>query len=67
MGTGAAAAHATVSGARLRLDGLIASLSGDEVIQAHAEGDAIDAAAIGASLAEVLRAKGGEPLLKNLG
>lgn len=61
------AAHAVIEGAHLRLDGLIASLSGDTVIQAHAEGAAADAAAIGASLAEVLRKQGGEPLLRNLG
>ncbi|MEJ7710603.1 MAG: hydroxymethylbilane synthase [Pyrinomonadaceae bacterium] len=58
------AAHAVVvRDSELRLDGLIAGLSGDRIVEAHAEGHAADAAQLGASLAEALRKQGGEALL----
>jgi len=45
------AAHATVGGGRLRLDGLVASLDGARVLRDSIEGDAGEAAAVGDALA----------------
>lgn len=61
------AAHGVVEGRRLQLRGLIAGLSGDTIIRADAEGDAGDAARIGAALADTLRAQGGASLLQGIG
>jgi len=61
------AAHASVSGETLRLDGLVAALSGEEVIRDAFEGDASDAARVGASLSARLLERGAARLLENLG
>jgi hydroxymethylbilane synthase len=60
------AAHATVSGDVLRLDGLVAALSGDEILRDAIEGDASDAAGIGASLSARLLERGAARLLESV-
>src|SRR5256714_4953195 len=60
------AAHATVSGDALSLDGLVAALSGDEIIRDAIEGDASDAASVGASLSARLLDRGAARLLESI-
>lgn len=57
------AAFARVEGARLRLDGLAAAVSGASVIRDSIEGDAADAEALGESLAHKLEERGALSLL----
>ncbi|MET0648065.1 MAG: hydroxymethylbilane synthase [Pyrinomonadaceae bacterium] len=58
------AAHATVEGDRLKLDGLVATLDGTQVLRESHEGDATDAARIGEELAARLLERGAGDLLK---
>lgn len=58
------AAHATVSGERLRLDGLVASLSGEAVIRDSIEGAASDAGKVGEALAARMLERGAAKLLE---
>ncbi|HEX3557857.1 MAG TPA: hydroxymethylbilane synthase [Pyrinomonadaceae bacterium] len=60
------AAHATVEGERLHLDGLVASLDGGEVMRDSFEGDARDAAAVGEALAARMLERGAASLLAAL-
>ena len=60
------AAHATVSGGRLRLDGLVASLDGAQVIRDSIEGDADDANGVGEILAARMSERGAAALLSDL-
>jgi hydroxymethylbilane synthase len=60
------AAHATLAGARLRLEGLVASVDGRQVIQDAVEGPVADARALGMRLGEQLLHKGGEAILKEI-
>ena len=57
------AAHAVLSGERLRLEGLTAALSGDVVIREAIEGAAEDATQLGESLAARLLEGGADSLL----
>ena len=57
------AAHATVEGERLKLDGLVATLDGSEVLRDSLEGDAADAAELGEALAAQLIERGASRLL----
>jgi hydroxymethylbilane synthase len=59
------AAHATVEGSRLKLDGLVATLDGGEVLRGSVEGDADDAAALGERLAALLIERGAARLLED--
>jgi hydroxymethylbilane synthase len=60
------AAHATLSGQRLRLDGLVASVDGKRLVQDRVEGPAADARALGRRLAEQLLRRGGESILNEI-
>jgi hydroxymethylbilane synthase len=57
------AAHATVEGGRISLDGLVATLDGSEVLRDHIEGDADNAAGLGEELAALLLERGAARLL----
>jgi hydroxymethylbilane synthase len=57
------AGHATLDGGRLRLDGLVGSPDGRSIIVDEVSGEARDAAALGAELAERLLAAGAGKLL----
>jgi hydroxymethylbilane synthase len=60
------AAHATLDGARLRLDGLVASLDGGEVLRDSIEGEASDASAVGEALAARMLESGAASLLAEM-
>jgi hydroxymethylbilane synthase len=60
------AGHAVTEGARLKLDGLVASISGDVVIRDQMEGPASDAENIGGALAARLLELGAEAILNTL-
>jgi hydroxymethylbilane synthase len=60
------AAHAVVSGDLLRLDGLVASLSGAEVIRDRLTGNVCDAAGAGEALAARLNERGASVLLSDM-
>ncbi|HEX8131280.1 MAG TPA: hydroxymethylbilane synthase [Pyrinomonadaceae bacterium] len=60
------AAHAVVTGERLRLDALVAALDGGRVIRDSIEDDAAHAARAGETLAGRLRERGAEELLAGL-
>jgi hydroxymethylbilane synthase len=60
------AAHATLDGARLRLDGLVAALDGSEVMRDAIEGDASDATAVGEALAARMLERGAASLLAEM-
>jgi hydroxymethylbilane synthase len=60
------AAHATVTGDVLRLDGLVASLDGGEVIRGRIEGAAAEAAQVGEALAARLLERGAGALLADM-
>jgi hydroxymethylbilane synthase len=57
------AAHAVVSNKRLRLDGLVAEVSGETIIRASVGGAVADAERLGGELAERLLNSGAEALL----
>jgi len=61
------AGHATVEGAELRLEGLVASLDGKTVIRDVRSGPTDDAASIGRGLAEALIERGAAEILSELG
>jgi hydroxymethylbilane synthase len=58
------AAHATVQGGRLRLDGLVATLDGTRVLRQGLGGEAADAARVGEELAARLLERGAGELLR---
>jgi hydroxymethylbilane synthase len=58
------AAHATVAGKGVRLEGLVASVDGKELIRDTVEGTADDPEAIGIQLAERLLARGADRILQ---
>jgi hydroxymethylbilane synthase len=60
------AAHAVVSEERLRLDGLVAEVSGETIIRDSLEGAAEDAERLGGALALRLRERGAELLLRGI-
>lgn len=60
------AAHATLAGGRLCLDGLIASVDGRRLVRDQVEGSAIEARELGQRLAEQLLRRGGEAILTEI-
>lgn len=60
------AAHATLSGKRLHLDGLVASVDGRRLVRDSVEGSATDARELGTRLAEQLLRQGGESILNEI-
>jgi hydroxymethylbilane synthase len=60
------AAHAIVEDNRLRLEGLVAGLSGDVVIRDSLEGPATEASALGETLGRRLLKRGADSLLSGL-
>jgi len=60
------AAHATIKGDTLILDGLIASVDGQRFIRDMVQGPVPDACALGVQLAEKLLARGGAPILNDI-
>jgi hydroxymethylbilane synthase len=60
------AAHATIKGDTLILDGLIASVDGQRFIRDLVQGPVPDARALGVQLAEKLLARGGAPILNEI-
>ena len=57
------AAHATVEGARLTIEGLVGAPDGSKLLRQTLEGTAHDAAAVGTALAEELLRQGADKLL----
>ncbi|HJT19756.1 MAG TPA: hydroxymethylbilane synthase [Nitrospira sp.] len=60
------AAHATLSGDRMSLEGLVASVDGMEVIRDKVQGSADDPESLGVRLAERLLARGGDKILESI-
>lgn len=60
------AAHASLSGDRLMIDGLVGSVSGDKIIRAHIEGSPDEAEALGTKLAGDLLAQGADKILSEV-
>lgn len=60
------AAHATVTGTRVMLEGVVASVDGKELIRDSVEGMIEDPESIGVQLAERLLARGGERILQGI-
>jgi hydroxymethylbilane synthase len=60
------AAHATLAGDRLRLEGLVASVDGRRIVQDRAEGPVAEAREIGLRLGEQLLRQGGEAILNEI-
>jgi len=56
-------AHAVVTNSSLRLDGLVASLDGAQIIRNDIAGSVEDAIALGTTLAEQLLSKGADRIL----
>ncbi len=57
------AAHATLKGEELQIEGLVGSVSGDRILKSRIEGKAGDAESLGVSLAEELLSKGADKIL----
>lgn len=60
------AAHATLAGDQLRLEGLVASVDGRRIVQDRAEGPVAEAREIGLRLGEQLLRQGGEAILNEI-
>lgn len=60
------AAHASLTGDHLQLEGLIASVDGTSVIRDRVQGPATQAEALGVELAERLLGRGGAAILKDI-
>lgn len=60
------AAHAVVHESQLRLEGLVAGLSGDTIIREAIEGETLEAAKLGETLAQRLLQKGADSLLSGM-
>lgn len=60
------AAHATLSGEQLVLDGLVATVDGKTVLRDQIEGTAQQAHALGVQLAERLLTRGGDKILREI-
>ncbi|MBI5633006.1 MAG: hydroxymethylbilane synthase [Nitrospirae bacterium] len=57
------AAYATIRDGRLIMDGLVGSVTGDQIIREHLEGNIEDAETIGITLGEKLLSKGADKIL----
>jgi len=60
------AAHATLSGGKLLLEGLLASIDGKTVIRDRVQGKSQEAHKLGVQLAERLLARGGDKILREI-
>ena len=60
------AAHATIAGDRLRIEGLVASVDGRRLVRDRVEGPVAEARALGTRLAEQLLKQGGETILNEI-
>ncbi len=60
------AAHATISDDTLTMDGLIASVDGQQLLRERLQGSLSEAKALGVHLAERLLAKGGDVILNDI-
>jgi hydroxymethylbilane synthase len=60
------AAHASVTGSELLLEGLVASVDGKEVIRDRVKGPADDPHSLGIELAERLLSRGGDRILRTI-
>jgi hydroxymethylbilane synthase len=60
------AAHASVSGATLTLDGLVASVDGRRLLREAMEGTVAEAKAVGVAVAERLLRRGGADILREI-
>ncbi len=60
------AAHATIIGADVMLEGLVASVDGKEVIRDRVKGTVADPESLGVQLAERLLARGGDRILQSI-
>jgi hydroxymethylbilane synthase len=60
------AAHATIAGETLSLDGLIASVDGRTLLRERVTGPSSEARTLGVRLAEQLLARGGDLILKEI-
>jgi hydroxymethylbilane synthase len=60
------AAHASIEGNKIKLDGLVAKLDGSEIIKSEKKGNFRDIESIGNSLAELLLERGADIILKEL-
>jgi hydroxymethylbilane synthase len=60
------AAHATLQGDTLHMDGLVASVDGKQVLRDTIQGPAHEAAQLGRKLAEQLLARGGQAILSQI-
>lgn len=58
------AAHATLNGSEVILEGLVASVDGKEIIRDRVRGDVADPESLGVQLAERLLARGADKILK---
>jgi hydroxymethylbilane synthase len=61
------AAHAVAENGNLRVQGLVASLDGMQLIRAHGEGSAADPEALGIAVAEDLLRQGAREVLREIG
>ena len=60
------AAHATIAGTHVTLEGLVASVDGKEVIRDQVKGTVTDPESMGVQLAERLLARGGDRILRSI-
>ena len=60
------AAHATLSGERLLVEGLVASVDGKTVLRDQIEGTGQQGHALGVQLAERLLTRGGDKILREI-
>jgi hydroxymethylbilane synthase len=60
------AAHATLNGSDVTLEGLVASVDGKEVIRDTVRGTVVDPESMGIQLAERLLARGGDKILRTI-
>lgn len=60
------AAHATMNGARLSIDALVAGLDGKDVVRERAEGAAEEAESLGVRVGERVLARGGDRILQSI-
>jgi hydroxymethylbilane synthase len=57
------AAHAVLNGGKLKIEGLVGSVSGDRILKSRREGKPEEAEALGVSLAEELLGQGADKIL----
>jgi len=60
------AAHASISGARLSIDALVAGLDGKDIVRERAEGTAEEAESLGVRVGERVLARGGDKILQSI-